>query len=505
MFMDAPGGEVGRDAEEGLGQFLDAGFAEAFAQHCAGLFAAHQRDQGQGVIVQRVGGDKARPHPLGQFLHVPFLGQARRDDGAHGGAAQLVERHARFRQRLDDADMGKAARAAPRQHQPHRAPGNETGQALNVIGVAGADVMMRFKKTGADGELPRQARVGGAMQQQQLRQAAGALLKGRQIQRPLRQGPLRAREQEDAIGLAQALMRPGAVGRVAAIEHDIMRRFKRVEPFGVLLGRAHIQHRSAHAHFAQRIGQAIGNGRIRHVVLQGHDGKGLGPRIAGIVAGGGLEPSHQHLHQIQHHLGMARGQCLEALRADAQQFGVAQRHQLRGMIIVARDQRHLAHGLARRDMGDLLALPVHVGNENTQRTRHHQEQRGIVLAFPVQQGAARQAEPVGFRQEVFQRAFAHIRQQRKIGQPLAQFFRVNGLLADAEGRKERHGHACITKRSSRHPRRCSPRSQSLRPGMPGTAAVRLFPRACRCGPAWCGRPAWPRRPHRPALPGKARG
>ena len=58
--------------------------------------------------------------------------QARGDDRAHRGAAQMIEGHAGFLQRLDDADMGEAARAAARQHQPHGAAGDEARQPRHI-------------------------------------------------------------------------------------------------------------------------------------------------------------------------------------------------------------------------------------------------------------------------------------------------------------------------------------------------------------------------------------
>ena len=41
-------------------------------QHGAGLLAAHQRDQRQGEIVERIVGDEDFAHPLGQFLARPI-------------------------------------------------------------------------------------------------------------------------------------------------------------------------------------------------------------------------------------------------------------------------------------------------------------------------------------------------------------------------------------------------------------------------------------------------
>ena len=120
------------------------------------LLAAHQRDQRQGVIDERIGSTNAVAHALGQFLEAPFRGKAGGDDRAHGGAAEIVERHARFRQRLDDADMGEAARAAARQHDADRTAGDEARQPADVVGVAGAQMMMGFEQAAAQREMLRQ-------------------------------------------------------------------------------------------------------------------------------------------------------------------------------------------------------------------------------------------------------------------------------------------------------------------------------------------------------------
>ena len=117
----------------------------------------------------------------------------------------------------------------------------------------------------------------GGMQQQQLRQAEARSLKAGRSERAQRQGLIGARQKEDAVGLAQALMRPGAVRRIAAIEHHVMRRFETVEPFRALLAGADIQHRGAASHVGQRAGQAVGDGRGFQTLLQRHDGEGLGP------------------------------------------------------------------------------------------------------------------------------------------------------------------------------------------------------------------------------------
>lgn len=73
--------------------------------------ASNQCDQGQCEIVERIVGDENLAHAIGEFFDAPFLGHARGNDRADGGA-RMIERHLGFHQRLDDADMRKAPRAA---------------------------------------------------------------------------------------------------------------------------------------------------------------------------------------------------------------------------------------------------------------------------------------------------------------------------------------------------------------------------------------------------------
>ena len=88
-------------------------------------------------------------------------------------AAQLIEGDARFLQRLDDADMGEAARPAAGQHQAHGTPGNEARHPRHIGLMAGAQMMMGAEQSTAHREMIRQHSAGAVgMQQQQVRQAA---------------------------------------------------------------------------------------------------------------------------------------------------------------------------------------------------------------------------------------------------------------------------------------------------------------------------------------------
>jgi hypothetical protein len=117
------------------------------------LAAAHQRDQRERVVGQRIVVDEGRAHARRQFFDAPFEREAGRDDGAHARAAQLIDRHMRFHQRLDDADMGEAARAAAGQHKTDRAAGDEPRQPLDVVGLTRADMVMRLEDAAAQREM----------------------------------------------------------------------------------------------------------------------------------------------------------------------------------------------------------------------------------------------------------------------------------------------------------------------------------------------------------------
>ena len=113
-------------------------------------------------------------------------------------------------QRLHDADMGEAARAAAGEHEPDGAAGDEARQTADVVGVAGAHMMMRFEQPAAQREMLRQrfARRSEGCSSSSSGSPLARSLKRRQIERAQRQRLVGAREQENAVGLTLAQMRP---------------------------------------------------------------------------------------------------------------------------------------------------------------------------------------------------------------------------------------------------------------------------------------------------------
>ena len=139
--------------------------------------------------------------------------------------------------------MGKAARAAAREHDVHRIARDEARQALDVGGIADADVMVRAEEIASELDVLRQARPGirARMQQQKLRLGADVAIEEATLERVQRQFLVGARDQQHAVGLPQAEARPGAVGFVALVEHNVVFGFEAVEPLGGFVARGRIR------------------------------------------------------------------------------------------------------------------------------------------------------------------------------------------------------------------------------------------------------------------------
>ena len=134
--------EVGGDAVEGQDEVLDLLLAERHAQQPGDAPAGEQRDQRQRVVAQRIVVDEGDAKTLDELVVRPARADAGGDDGAHAGAADQVDRHARGAQRLDDADMGEGARAAARHDDAHGMAGQQPRQPVDVGMDVEADMMV---------------------------------------------------------------------------------------------------------------------------------------------------------------------------------------------------------------------------------------------------------------------------------------------------------------------------------------------------------------------------
>ena len=241
----------------------------------------------------------------------------------------MIDWHAGFIQRLDDADMSEAPRATAGEHQAHGAAGDEARHSAHIVGRSGAQMMVGFEQTAAQrevfGKIVAQA---CGMDQQQLRQAGRAFLKRGHVEWAQRQRSVGTRQQKNPIRLAQTQMRPGTVRGIAAIEDEIMIDFEIGEPFGGLISAAAIEHGGVRAHVNECCRKALHDGFSIQAVLQWYDGEGFGTRRAVVAACGVLQALHHDPHKVEHHARIACDETVEGFGADAQQFAVAQRHEL---------------------------------------------------------------------------------------------------------------------------------------------------------------------------------
>src|SRR4029079_13800760 len=91
--------------------------AEILAQALFHAPPAHETDNGNDVVAERIGLDERLADAHFDFVVVPTHRRARGDHRADRGAPDRVKRQTSFAQRADYADMRVAAGAAARQHK----------------------------------------------------------------------------------------------------------------------------------------------------------------------------------------------------------------------------------------------------------------------------------------------------------------------------------------------------------------------------------------------------
>ena len=211
-------------------------------------------------------------------------------------------------------------------------------------------------------------------------------------------------------------MRPGAVGLVALVEDEIVRRFQFVEPLGRLAVDAGVKDRSPRSHLYQGLDQRVRHVAVLKAALQGNNREGLWPHNLATAAGRFAQAARHDLQKIEHDTGIARHQHFKGFRTQTQQFGVAQGNQS-GRMRPAGQKRHLADGLSRRDRGHQTPWSAIFLNKDAKTAGHHQKQCPVVLAVARQLRAAWKTEPIGLGHQAPKRRFAHIVQQAKAAQP----------------------------------------------------------------------------------------
>ncbi len=271
MGLGMSGGEVRGDAEIRPPQILDPRFAEIVAQPPRHLTAPHQRQQRQRIVADRIAVDEGAAQARGQFVVVPAERHAGRHDRAHAGRADHVDRHARLAQRADDADMGKAAGGATRQHEPVGAPREQPAKMSEIGRVAVAHVALHPGREDLE-PRPGDRRVGimRRVQQHEVRRRVPLLPRRIEYGRGRRLAPAGGDEQ-DTVRLTQAEAAPEAVGG-RQIEDEIVCRLDRVEPLGWTLGIGVIDGLDAQPVALERRREVANERHARHVIAQGYDG-----------------------------------------------------------------------------------------------------------------------------------------------------------------------------------------------------------------------------------------
>ena len=289
--------------------------------------------------------------------------------------------------------MGKAPGAAACQHQAHGPARQDAGEAREVGAAALAQIIVL-----AHGHVGRQAEarasgLAGGLQQEQFGVLPAQAAKRLGVGEADGDGFACARDEEDAVGLAQAELRPGRLAGVGHVEHDVVFHLAAREPVAVVGGGIACDGLGLEAEAAEGADEALAQRPCVDAGLQRHEGDGAGHlRACRGAARGALQATDQQAHEVHRQARVAGEKLLEVGLGNAQEFAVAQCHEARG-VRAARDDGHLAHGLARGDACEQAVLAVVVGGEDAEASRHHDEDGVVVLALANQGLAAGQEEP----------------------------------------------------------------------------------------------------------------
>ncbi len=176
--------------------------------------------------------------------------------------------------------MRKATGTAAGEHDVDGAARDEAREPRYVGAVSDAHVMMRAEEVAPKLDVLGHAAAGAAvrMHKQQLRRRAHLAAERMALKRMERQRLIGARDQEHAIGLAQAEARPVAVRPIALIEDDVVLGLEAVEPIRGFLRGGRVQDGRFGAHLDQSLGERTGRRLALEAGLQRHQREGFGPR-----------------------------------------------------------------------------------------------------------------------------------------------------------------------------------------------------------------------------------
>src|ERR1700686_4718404 len=232
MHRDGPPRQVRRYAEEWAPEILDTYAAEVLLKSPPYLVALDQRKERQRVVIDRVRLHKRAAQPFPYLGVIPFHRDSRTYNCSHAAAPDPVDRHMRLTQCPNDAEMGKTTRPTGAQDEPDRSSSQEPQDPGDVVWIAVAnltnDVDPQARAPALNGlpDIPP-----FLLEHDEVKRPAAILTFFRQ---PCGHRERRAgrRDEQHAVGLAQAELGPVRICGFSAVDNQIVVSLRGTEPFG---------------------------------------------------------------------------------------------------------------------------------------------------------------------------------------------------------------------------------------------------------------------------------
>src|SRR5580700_2854863 len=224
--------QIRRYAEERTPEILDTHAAEVLLKSARYLMALDQREERQRVVIDGVRLHKRAAQPLSYLGVIPFHRDSRTYNCSHAAAPDAVDRYMRLTQGPNDAEVGKTTRPTCTQDEPDRSSSQEPQEAGNVVWIAVANLtndVDRQARTPALNDLPNI--LPPLLDHDKIKRPAALLTF---LYQPRRHRERRAggRDEQHAVGLAQAELGPVWICGFSAVDNQIVVSLCGTEPFG---------------------------------------------------------------------------------------------------------------------------------------------------------------------------------------------------------------------------------------------------------------------------------
>src|ERR1700675_414638 len=232
MHRDGSRRQVRRNAEEWTPEILDTYAAEVLLKSPRYLVALDQRKERQRVVIDRVRLHKRAAQPLPYLGVIPFHRDGRTYNCSHAAAPDPVDRYVCLAQCPNDAEVGKTTRPTSAQDEPDCSSSQEPQEAGDVVWIAVANLT---------NDVDRQVRAPAL---NGLPDISPFLLEHDEVKRPaailtffrqpcgLREWHAGGRDEQHAVGLAQAELGPVRICGFSAVDNQIVGSLCGTEPFG---------------------------------------------------------------------------------------------------------------------------------------------------------------------------------------------------------------------------------------------------------------------------------